>query len=145
MYEVLVTTADRVKLVQVLLASAEIASDVPAKTNHYHFLFLPQHGLDLGKFMKRLNGSTAHQLNGLDNTRGRTVWYTYWDTCIRGEHDFWTRFNYIHYNPVKHGYVQQPEDWLFSSYRQYISDNEVWMKECAQEFPITTLFDNDKF
>ncbi|MBK9007546.1 MAG: transposase [Anaerolineae bacterium] len=114
--------------------------------NHYHFLFLPQHGLDLGKFMKRLNGSTAFQLNGLDNTRGRTVWYTYWDTCIRGERDFWTRFNYIHYNPVKHGYVQQPEGWLFSSYRQHISDNgEVWMKECAQEFPVLTLFDDDNY
>jgi putative transposase len=114
--------------------------------NHYHFLFLPNHGLDLGKFMKRLNGSTAYQLNALDNTRGRTVWYSYWDICIRGERDFWTRFNYIHYNPVKHGYVQRPEDWLYSSYRQYMSDNgEMWMKECAQEFPILNLFDDDKF
>ena len=115
-------------------------------SNHYHFLFLPSHGLDLGKFMKRLNGSTAYQLNALDNMRGRNVWYTYWDTCIRGERDFLTRFNYIHYNPVKHGYVQQPEDWRYSSYHQYASDdNKLWLAECLHNFPVLDLFENDTF
>ena len=79
-------------------------------SNHYHFLVLPQPGWDLGIFMKRFNGRTSYELNSLDKMRGRSVWYSYWDTCIRGERDFWTRFNYIHYNPVKHGYVQRPED-----------------------------------
>lgn len=125
--------------------NAKLAAWV-ALANHYHFLFLPKHGSDLGKFMKRLNGRTAYQLNALDNTRGRTVWYSYWDTCIREERDFWTRFNYIHWNPVKHGYVQKPGDWAFSSYCQYVNDDgEMWMKECAQEFPILNLFADDKF
>jgi len=30
-------------------------------------------------------------------------------------------FNYIHDNPVKHGFVYSPEEWLFSSYREYKS------------------------
>jgi putative transposase len=117
-----------------------------ALPNHYHFLFLPPVGYDLGAFMKRFNGRTSYELNSLDQMKGRSVWYSYWDTCIRGEHDFWTRFNYIHYNPVKHGYVQNPEDWHFSSYRYYLSkDRGVWLKNYVREFPIHDLFDDDKF
>jgi len=29
-------------------------------------------------------------------------------------------FNYIHNNPVKAGLVQSPEEWLYSSYREYL-------------------------
>ena len=76
--------------------------------NHYHFLFLPQRGTDLGVFMKRLN--------------------------------------YIHYNPVKHGYVRKPEDWHFSSYRHYLQDDgDFWLNNSLQDFPIHDLFDDDKF
>jgi putative transposase len=88
-----------------------------ALPNHYHLLFLSKSDRGIGSFMKRLNGRTSREFNLLDNTLGRSVWYTYWDTCIRDERGFWTRFNYIHYNPVKHGYVQQPQDWHYSSYR----------------------------
>ena len=117
-----------------------------ALPDHYHFLFHPSRGNDLGIFMKRLNGRTSYELNSLDQARGRAVWYSYWDTCIRGEHDFWTRFNYIHYNPVKHGYVQQPEDWYFSSYRYYLhKDGRMRLEDCFLDFPIHDLFDDDKF
>jgi putative transposase len=113
--------------------------------NHYHFLFLPRRGLDLGKFMKRLNGRTSRELNLLDNTKGRSIWYSYWDICIRSERDFWTHFNYIHFNPVKHGYVQRIEDWKYSSYQQYASDNAMWLDEIFQESPVLNLFDDDMF
>lgn len=113
--------------------------------NHYHFLFLPLYGLDLGKFMKRLNGRTSRELNLLDNATGRTVWYSYWDTNIRGERDFWARFNYIHYNPVKHGYVERSEDWQYSSFHQYAESNPDWLKANFQQFPVLNLFEDDVF
>lgn len=114
--------------------------------NHYHFLFLPRSGFELGNFMKRLNGRTSRELNLLDDTKGRTIWYTYWDTCIRGERDFWTRFNYIHYNPVKHGYVERPKDWRYSSYRYYADpDGSLWLDGCFRDFPAERLFEDDQF
>lgn len=88
---------------------------------------------------------TSYQLNALDKTQGRTVWYSYWDTCIRGERDFWTRFNYIHYNPVKHGYVERMEDWRFSSHHQYAESDTDWLKDKLQEFPVVNLFEDDLF
>jgi len=114
--------------------------------NHYHLLSLPRYGYDLGNFMKRLNGRTSYELNTLDHIRGRTVWYSYWDTCIRGERDFWTRFNYIHKNPIKHGYVQELQDWHYSSYSHYFrNDGEAWLDNCLQTFPVYDLFNDDKF
>jgi len=84
--------------------------------DHYHLLLKTRVGKDLSRFFIRLHGSTSRQINLWDEAAGRQVWHNYWDTCIRTEYDLWTRFNYIHHNPVKHGYVQRPEDWPFSSY-----------------------------
>lgn len=114
--------------------------------NHYHLLFMPNMGSELGNFMKRLNGGTSRKLNMLDQSPGRAVWYSYWDRCMRDENDFWIRFNYIHYNPVKHGYVENPEDWEFSSYRFYLqNDKNEWLDEVLSNFPVSDLLDDDKF
>jgi putative transposase len=113
--------------------------------NHYHILVQPFHGRDIGKFIGRLHGKTSREFNLIGDTPGRKVWYSYWDTCLRGEYDFLARLNYIHYNPVKHGYVERPEDWAFSSYRSYLqTGGEEWLVKCWQDFPITEL-ENDNF
>jgi putative transposase len=39
---------------------------------------------------------------------------------IRDELDYQQHVDYIHYNPVKHGYVQSPIDWPYSSLRRYV-------------------------
>jgi putative transposase len=33
--------------------------------------------------------------------------------------------NYIHYNPVKHGYVTKAADWEYSSIHRYIANGTV--------------------
>ncbi|MEK8015656.1 MAG: transposase [Candidatus Parabeggiatoa sp.] len=46
----------------------------------------------------------------------RGIWQRrYWEHMIRDEEDFIRHIEYIHYNPVKQGYVLRPADWLFSS------------------------------
>jgi putative transposase len=114
--------------------------------NHYHLLFLPKLGADLARLMQRLNGRSSRGLNLLDLAQGRSIWYSYWDTCIRDERGFWTRSNYIHYNPVKHGYAAQPEDWQFSSYRFYLDEQgREWLARCWTEYPSTKLLEDDTY
>lgn len=113
-------------------------------SNHYHALLQFQHGRDFSKFVQRLHGRTSRRINLLDGLQGRKTWYSYWDTCIRGEIDFWTRFNYIHYNSVKHGYVQNPENWKFSSYRFYLQEEgEEWLAKCWLNYPAEDLLHED--
>ena len=44
--------------------------------------------------------------------RERGIWQRrYWEHLIRDDNDYQAHINYIHYNPVKHGYVQQAVKW----------------------------------
>lgn len=115
--------------------------------NHSHILVKSQVGDMVGHFMGRWHGRTSYELNGLDQTRGRQVWHNYWDTCIRTESDYWTRFNYIHHNPVKHGYVKQMEEWPYSSYRYYLKQKGAeWLADVFQQYPVIDFTDpNDRF
>jgi putative transposase len=80
--------------------------------NHYHLLLRTSTVAPIYKFVKRLHGDSAIRVNKLDNTPGRQVWYQYWDRFPRHERDFWSYFNYIHINPIKHGYVQVSDSIL---------------------------------
>ena len=51
----------------------------------------------------------------------RGVWQRrYWEHTVRDDAEFATRFDYIHYNPVKHGYVKKVKDWPYSSFHRYV-------------------------
>nr|WP_232505619.1 transposase [Legionella clemsonensis] len=48
--------------------------------------------------------------------RERGIWQRrFWEHLIRDEKDYAPHLNYIHFNPVKHGYVRHPADWPYSS------------------------------
>jgi len=49
------------------------------------------------------------------------VWQRrFWEHTIRDEADFENHANYIHYNPLKHGYVERVRDWPWSSFHRYV-------------------------
>ncbi|NMC16104.1 MAG: transposase [Chloroflexi bacterium] len=53
------------------------------------------------------------------------VWQDrFWEHTIRDDNDLKMHFDYIHYNPIKHGYSEK-YDWKWSSYwRFYGNDGE---------------------
>ena len=105
--------------------------------NHYHFLARFMNAQNLPNFINHLHGITSYRFNKIENRQGRKVWYSYWDSIIRGDKNFWTRFNYIHYNPVKHQLVQKPEDWQYSSYHHYMKmKGLIWLSNCWESYPI---------
>lgn len=60
------------------------------------------------------------------NRRERSIWQKrFWEHLIRDPLDFEHHVNYIHYNPVKHGYVTHPIDWPFSSIHRFIRKNII--------------------
>jgi putative transposase len=51
----------------------------------------------------------------------RGIWQRrFWDHVIRDELDFERHLDYIHFNPVKHGYVPCPRDWPYSSFQRWV-------------------------
>ena len=63
----------------------------------------------------------------------RGIWQRrYWEHAIRDELDFERHVNYIHYNPVKHGYVKRAIDWPNSTIHEYLRKgilDENWAYE----------------
>src|SRR4051812_20485814 len=46
----------------------------------------------------------------------RGIWQRrYWEHTIRDQNDFARHVDYIHFNPIRHGYVRQVRDWAHSS------------------------------
>jgi len=60
-----------------------------------------------------------------------TIWQRrFWEHTIRNEIDFEKHMDYIHYNPVKHGYVKTPIEWPYSTFHRYIK-NKIYSKNWA--------------
>jgi len=116
-------------------------------SNHYHLLFQFKEKQNLGEFIGFINGGSSFDLNSSENKKGRQIWWNYWDNCIRNEETFYRRFNYIHHNPVKHGYVKKCEDYEFSSYNYYLKKlGKEYMDSIFAQYPIIDFTDrNDEF
>lgn len=51
----------------------------------------------------------------------RAVWQRrFYEHTIQNEEDWHRHVDYIHLNPVKHGFVQDPFDWPWSSIHQFV-------------------------
>lgn len=106
-------------------------------SNHNHLLIYVNSKKEMLLFIKSLHGKSAIEINKIDSTYGRKIWYQYWDRCIRSERDFWLRLNYIHHNPVKHGYTKDMFTYRFSSIGEYLQHHgKDWLIPCFKEYPI---------
>jgi putative transposase len=55
-----------------------------------------------------------------EKSAGRTVFHRAADRQIRSDAHFWATLNYVHHNPVRHGYVKRWTDWPWSSASDYL-------------------------
>ncbi len=60
--------------------------------------------------------------NKVNSRRGSLFLKSFKRKHITDENYFVRLVNYIHNNPVTHGFVMKPEDWKFSSYNAILSD-----------------------
>ena len=53
----------------------------------------------------------------------RGIWQRrYWEHTILTQQDYANHIDYIHVNPLKHGYVSRVQDWPYSSFHRYVQD-----------------------
>jgi len=84
-------------------------------------------GLIKAGFSKRMNKAVgrAHPTvsPSRDKHRESAYWQRrFWEHMIRGQEDFNAHMDYVHYNPVKHGLVTAPADWVHSSFHRLVKD-----------------------
>lgn len=110
--------------------------------NHYHLLLrsdlIELLCGELGKF----HGRCSRQWNKEEKQLGRKVWYRCFDREMRSERHFYASLNYIHHNPVHHGYVKKWTDWPWSSASLFLE--QVGREEAERIWRAYPLLDYGK-
>jgi putative transposase len=73
-----------------------------------------------------LCGKQFNKIEELSESRQKRkesgIWQKrFWEHQIRDDLDFQRHMDYLHWNPVKHGYVQSVADWPFSSFHRLVA------------------------
>ena len=108
--------------------------------DHVHMIIDPCNNNLSGiiRIIKLIFAYNYRKAKGLDRAK---VWQArFWDHIIRNEKDLINHLDYIHYNPVKHGFAVAPIEWCFSSYREFLK-NGFYDEDWGVNFPKS--FDGD--
>jgi len=117
----------------------EVQSDLPfiiegfvLLPNHIHSIWrMPENEKDYSKRWQAIKAKFTHRYlvddcfvevsRSMKSKRERGVWQRrFWEHWIRDETDFFRHLDYIHWNPVKHGYVKRVRDWEWSTFHKYV-------------------------
>ncbi|MDY6904845.1 MAG: transposase [Thermodesulfobacteriota bacterium] len=114
--------------------------------DHIHCIWsLPEADGDYSKrwrliksgFSRQCNVAHKHAANESRKTKKElAVWQRrFWEHAIRDDDDFKNHVEYIHYNPVKHGWANTPGQWEYSSFHRYVRNGIYKHDWCAGHAP----------
>ena len=140
------------KMIDVLQTTAEKLDwqidDWVILDDHYHLMLESpnkksneQKPKTIANFMNNFHRFSALWIrkNFESLSKVKTIFLNYWDTCITYERSYFTRINYLYFNPVKHGYVQDLADYLFGSYSYRIKNEKLYLDRLVKKYPFDKL------
>jgi putative transposase len=92
--------------------------------DHLHCIWcLPDNDCDFSGRWREIKKAVSRAIDPDSDTRNeRKTWQRrFWEHAIRDEDDWRRHMDYIHYNPVKHQYVNKPADWPWSSFEHCVA------------------------
>lgn len=101
--------------------------------DHMHCIWtLPENDSDFSKrwglikaTFTRQNKARLHNKKWMNPSKHKhresSIWQRrFWEHQIRDDSDFEKHVDYLHFNPVKHGYVDRVCDWPYSTFHRYV-------------------------
>jgi putative transposase len=101
--------------------------------DHLHCVWtLPQGDADFSNRWREIKRQFSHRFLKGGGTQGKlspsrerrgevAIWQRrFWEHWVRDSDEHRRFVDYIHYNPVKHGYVTRPADWPWSTFRKHV-------------------------
>ena len=103
--------------------------------DHFHVVWaLPRGDSDYSQRLRSIKsefteeylkagGIEGHRNRSRRNKNERAVWQRrFWEHTVCDEEDLERCVDYIHWNPVKHGYVNRVRDWPHSSFHRFVRE-----------------------
>lgn len=94
--------------------------------NHFHFLIKQLKDNGISNFLSQLSNSYTKYFNIKYNRVGALLQGSFKVVRIETEEQLIHVSRYIHLNPVVSGLVNKPEDYKWSSYSEYITQNSFY-------------------
>ena len=113
--------------------------------NHYHFVGVLDHSSKLSAFVQHFHSVTAREVNGLDSTPGRKVWFQYWESHLTFERSYFARLRYVHENPVRHGVARVASNYPWCSAAWFEREAEPSFRKTISRFPCDKIDVPDGF
>lgn len=98
--------------------------------NHFHLLIKQLKENGISKFISQLSNSYTKYFNTKYKRVGALFQGVFQAVIIKSDEQFMHTSRYIHLNPVVSTLVDNPANWPWSSYNEYISENKgICVKE----------------
>ena len=92
---------------------------------HVHLLLVQLRDRGISEYMKRVLDSYSKYFNIKTNRKGPLWQSRFKHVLVETEEQLMHTTRYIHLNPTTDHLVEQPEDWQFSSYREYLGTSSM--------------------
>ncbi len=97
---------------------------------HFHLILKQLTDNGISDFVGRTSNSYSHYFNNKNNRRGRLWEDKFKNVPVNSDEQLLHLTRYIHLNPVTARLIEDPKDWKYSSYHEYIqTDNNHSMCE----------------
>lgn len=93
--------------------------------DHYHLLLKIIEYNSLPKYINKIEASYTRFFNIKYERKGPLWQSDYRAVLVRNNEQLLHLSRYIHLNPTTSNLVQRPEEWIYSSYKDYISRKEL--------------------
>ena len=91
---------------------------------HLHFILIQLVDMGISIYMKNLLNSYTRYFN-INNNRKGPLWQGRFKSVLVKNDEYLLHLTrYIHLNPTSAGLVDNPEDWKYSSYNEYLGKSE---------------------
>jgi len=100
--------------------------------DHYHFLLKVLENNSLSQFINNVENSFTRYFNIKFDRKG-PLWQSVFKSVeIRSNEQLLHVSRYIHLNPTTNRLVDNPENWIFSSYKDFITDENILEKHMKE-------------
>ncbi len=108
--------------------------------DHYHFLLKILKSETFSKLINTIEDSYTRYFNIKFHRKGPLWQNSFKSVEIRSNEQLLHVSRYIHLNPTTNQLVDRPEDWIFSSYKDFITDETI-LKKYMKEISIDNIDD----
>ena len=105
--------------------------------DHYHLVVKVKDPLRFSKYINDVENSYTRYFNTKTGRRGPLWESRFKRVRVETDEQLLHLTRYVHLNPTSDGLVRKPEEWRFSSYKDYINSPKI-LREVLYEITITS-------